>query len=178
MLTEEQGRQNSVEGFANELIAVGILMKRYQNVSSVDLPLSPYDIIIVRKLEDGTEDVIRAQVKTASKNISFTGGTRGGKDRLYLSGVKKYRQSKKTADVVIGVKEEGLGKYSLYFVPTGLIDLINQDSVSLNLIPFLKDNYEALEKCKDDAYITELFKKFMESKKSPKKMFSKKRKKV
>lgn len=41
MLTEEQGRQNSVEGFANEYIAVGILMKRYQNVSSVDLPLSP-----------------------------------------------------------------------------------------------------------------------------------------
>lgn len=173
MLTEEQGRQNSVEGFANEHIAVGILMKRYQNVSSVDLPLSPYDIIIVRKLEDGVEDIIRAEVKTASRKIQFTGGTRGGKDRLYRSDVKKYRQSKKTSDVVIGVKENGSGKYSLYFVPTGLIELINQDSVSLNLIQFLENNYQALERCKDDAYITELYEEFEKSKK-----FSKKSKKT
>lgn len=42
---EERGRQASVDGFAHEHIAAGILMKRYQNVSLVDLPLSPYDII-------------------------------------------------------------------------------------------------------------------------------------
>ncbi len=45
--TEDIGRQASIEGFAHEHIAVGLLMKRYQNVSLVDLPLSPYDIIIV-----------------------------------------------------------------------------------------------------------------------------------
>ena len=44
---EKKGKQASVDGFAHEHIAVGILMKRYQNVSLVDLPLSPYDIIIV-----------------------------------------------------------------------------------------------------------------------------------
>lgn len=53
-------------------------MKRYQNVSLVDLPLSPYDIIIVFKQPDGKEDILRAQVKTARNAISFTGGTRGG----------------------------------------------------------------------------------------------------
>ena len=38
-------------------------MKRYQNVSLVDLPLSPYDIIIVRKTKSGVEEIIRVQVK-------------------------------------------------------------------------------------------------------------------
>ena len=38
----ERGKQASVDGFAHEHIAAGILMKKYQNVSLVDLPLSPY----------------------------------------------------------------------------------------------------------------------------------------
>ncbi|GFP25672.1 hypothetical protein HKBW3S43_00872 [Candidatus Hakubella thermalkaliphila] len=45
--SENRGRQASVDGFAHEHIAAGILMKKYQNVSLVDLPLSTYDIIIV-----------------------------------------------------------------------------------------------------------------------------------
>ena len=36
----ERGKQASVDGFAHEHIAAGILMKKYQNVSLVDLPLS------------------------------------------------------------------------------------------------------------------------------------------
>lgn len=73
----ERGRKASIEGFANEHIVVGILMKRYQNVSLVDLSLSPYDIIIVIKDENGKENIIRAQVKTANKSVGFTGGSRG-----------------------------------------------------------------------------------------------------
>ncbi|MDO8691294.1 MAG: hypothetical protein Q7R39_15010, partial [Dehalococcoidia bacterium] len=46
--------------------------------SLVDLPLSPYDIIIVIKDSDGKENIIRAQIKTATDGISFAGGTRGG----------------------------------------------------------------------------------------------------
>jgi hypothetical protein len=41
----EKGKQAAVDGSAHEHIAAGILMKRYQNVSLVNLPLSPYDII-------------------------------------------------------------------------------------------------------------------------------------
>ncbi|MCE2413546.1 hypothetical protein J4G07_06035, partial [Candidatus Poribacteria bacterium] len=100
---EERGRQASVDGFAHEHIAAGILMKRYQNVSLVDLPLSPYDIIIVRKTADDSEDIIRVQVKTAKQSVPFTGGGRGGVDREYKSGVKTYTQSTATSDVVIGV---------------------------------------------------------------------------
>ncbi len=77
-------------------------MKRYGNVSLVDLPLSPYDIVIVYKQDQG-EDIVRAQVKTARSSISFTGGTRGGVDRTYKSGIKTYTQSTETCDVVIGL---------------------------------------------------------------------------
>jgi len=161
---QEKWKQASVSGFAHELIAAGILMKRYQNVSLVDLPLSPYDLIIVLKAEDGSENIIRAQVKTATKSISFTGGTRGGVDREYKSGVKIYRQSKKTSDVVIGVtprlNDEGDKGYDLYFVPTILIEKLNQNSISINKIPFLKNNYDMLKKCKDENEVSSLYEKY------------------
>ena len=68
---EKRGRDAAISGFAHEHIAVGILMKRYGNVSLVDLPLSPYDIVIVYKTESG-EDIVRAQVKTAKSSIINT----------------------------------------------------------------------------------------------------------
>ncbi len=53
----DRGRKASVDGFAHEHIVVGILMKKYQNVSLVDLPLSPYDIIIVFKDSEKKETI-------------------------------------------------------------------------------------------------------------------------
>ncbi|MFN3307618.1 MAG: hypothetical protein ACK44E_00280 [Anaerolineales bacterium] len=149
----ETGKEAAVTGFANEHIAVGLLMKRYQNVSLVDLPLSTYDIIIVRRALDGSEDILRAQVRTADKTLSFIGGQRGGIDRQYKSDVKKYRQSTQTADVVIGIHENEDGSYSLYFMPTCLIEAINQNSISLQKIEYLRDNYQMLERCKDHAWV-------------------------
>ena len=145
----EKGKQASVDGFAHEHIAVGILMKKYQNVSLVDLPLSPYDIIIVLKGTDDSEDIIRAQVKTATRSIPFTGGGRGGVDREYKSDVKTYTQSTATSDVVIGVHPAGNNTFELYFVPTILIEELNQKSISINKVRDLKENYYILENCKD-----------------------------
>lgn len=151
--TEDIGRQASIEGFANEHIAAGLLMKKYQNVSLVDLPLSPYDIIIVRKLVDGTEDIIRAQVKTARTSVSFTGGTRGGVDREYKSGVKTYTQSPKTSDVVIGLKPIDEKSFDMYFIPTLLISVWGTKSKGLGTIAPLKNNFDFLENCKNEKYI-------------------------
>lgn len=145
----EIGKESSIIGFANQHIALGILMKKYFNVSLVDLPHSPYDIVIVRETESG-EDFIRCQVKTAQKgSISFTGGGRGGVDREYKSGIKEYVQSTKTSDVVIGIYENKQGWYDLYFVPTILIEKLNQKSISLKKVYPLKNNYNILEKCKE-----------------------------
>ncbi|MBX7045942.1 MAG: hypothetical protein K1X86_08895 [Ignavibacteria bacterium] len=117
----ERGKQASIDGFAHEHIAMGILMKKYKNVSLVALPLSTYDIIIVQKDSNGSENIIRAQVKTSNKSVSFTGGTRGGVDREYKSDVKTYIQSPETSDIVIGIKPLENGSFDLYFVPTILI---------------------------------------------------------
>ena len=160
MRIQERGRQASVDGFAHEHIVVGILMKRYQNVSLVDLPLSPYDIIVVREDEDGNEDIIRAQVKTAKNSVPFTGGSRGGVDREYISGVKEYRQSTDTSDVVIGLHPSGENSFQLYFVPTILIEKLDQKSISINKIENLKENYQILERCKDKAFIIEKGKEY------------------
>lgn len=139
--------------FAHEHMVCGILMKRYQNVSLVDLPLSPYDIIIVFKNENDEEIIIRAQVKTARTSVSFTGGTRGGVDREYKSDVKTYTQSTKTSDVVIGYKPISDDQFELYFIPTILIEVLNSKSKSLNLLSSLKNNYEILERCKDKEFV-------------------------
>ncbi len=152
--SEDKGRQASIDGFAHEHIVVGILMKKYRNVSLVNLPLSPYDIIIVlpsKKL--GREEIIRAQIKTATRSISFTGGTRGGVDREYISGVKEYRQSTETSDVVIGIHPASHNSFELYFVPTVLIERLDQKSISINKIQGLKDNYDILENCKNEVLI-------------------------
>ena len=151
--TESRGKQAAVDGFAHEHIAAGILMKRYHHVSLVDFPLSSYDIIIVLKETDTREDIIRAQVKTATKDVHFTGGGRGGVDREYKSDVKTYTQSIETSDVVIGVHPTNDNAFELYFIPTILIEELNQKSISINRIKRLKENYFILENCKNKELI-------------------------
>lgn len=158
--SDKTGLQASVDGFAHEHIVAGILMKRYQNVSLVDLPLSPYDIIIVFKEEIEKESIIRAQVKTATKSISFIGGVRGGVDRIYKSGVKEYRQSTITSDVIVGLHPKDEDSFDLYFMPTCAIQALDQKSISLNKIKKLKNNYEILERCKDKDFILGKFKEY------------------
>lgn len=155
---EQRGRKAAINGFAHEHIVAGILMKRYGNVSLVDLPLSPYDIVIVYRKDHG-EDIVRAQVKTAKRSISFTGGGRGGVDRTYKSGVKTYTQSTEKCDVVIGLHPYN-GSYDLYFVPTILIEKLGQSSISLSKIESLKNNYEMLDHCKDVEFIISNAKKY------------------
>ena len=149
---EEIGRDASIKGFANEKIVCGILMKKYGNVSSVDLPLSPYDIIMVMKKEDGSEDIIRIQAKTATTNVDFTGGGRGGVDRTYKSGIKTYVQTPKHSDCVVGIHFTD-DEPELYFVPTLLIAALDQKSISINKIKALKNNYPMLENCKNWEFV-------------------------
>lgn len=112
------------------------------------------------KEQDGTENIIRAQVKTAIQSISFIGGVRGGVDREYKSGVKEYTQSTAISDVVIGLHPIGKDSFELYFVPTVLVEQMNQKSVSLNRIGVLKNNYFILENCKNRELILQECKKY------------------
>lgn len=154
------GLQASIDGFAHEHIVTGLLMKKYGNVSMVDLPLSKYDIIIAMKKKDGTEEVIKAQVKTAKKSVPFKSGGRGGVDRTYKSDVKTYKHSTKTCDIIIGVHSTEDNIYELYFVPTILIEQLNQSSISIKKIEKLKNNYEIFEHCKNKVFVIKKCKEY------------------
>jgi hypothetical protein len=93
------------------------------------------------------------QSKTATKSVKFTGGTRGGVDRAYKSDVKKYTQSPKTADVVIGITPNEEGGFDLYIVPTVLIEFFGTESKSIGQLQALKNNFEMLERSKDHEFI-------------------------
>jgi hypothetical protein len=156
---EDRGKQAAVDGIAHEHIVLAELMKRYHNVSLIDLPLSKYDLVLVITKENEEEDIIRVQIKTAKKSIPFGGGTRGGQDREYKSGVKKFRHNSKTADVIIGVTPNDKG-YDLYFVPTILVDIIDQDSISIKKIEGLKFNHPILKNCKNKEFVMDEMKKY------------------
>ncbi len=154
----QRGKLASAKGFANESRLLGALLARGYNASRVDLPHSTYDIVV-----ETDSDFIRIQVKTASKSISFTGGTRGGVDREYRSGVKEYVQSTKTSDIVVGVwadesKANGERQIDFYFVPTLYIETLRrkgkpQKSLSINKLKAAKNNWELLERCKDKDFV-------------------------
>ena len=154
----EKGRLASAKGFANESRLLGALLARGYNASRVDLPHSTYDIVV-----ETDSDFIRIQVKTASKSISFTGGTRGGVDREYRSGVKEYVQNTKTSDIVVGVwtdqsKANGERQIDFYFVPTLYIETLKrngnqQKSLSINKLQDAKNNWELLERCKAGDFV-------------------------
>ena len=149
------GKQASVDGFANEHIAAAILMKRYHHVSLMDVPSSSYDLLIDLRDIDDHEEIIRAQVKTARKQISFTGGSRGGVDRETKSDVKTYTYSPENSDVVIGIRpiDDSDSAFELYFVPTILIEKLGQKSISINKVRDLKENYFILENCKNEELV-------------------------
>jgi len=149
------GKQASVDGFAHEHIAAAILMKKYHHVSLMDVPLSSYDMLIDLKNTNNKEEIIRAQVKTARKSIPFTGGGRGGVDREYSSDVKTYTHSTETSDVVIGVHPTSDNAFVLYFVPTIVIEKLDQKSISIQKVKDLKENYYILENCKNEKIVTE-----------------------
>lgn len=154
----KKGRMASAKGFANESRLLAALLERGHNASRVDLPHSTYDIV----LEVSKDLIIRVQVKTVSKGngISFKGGVRGGADRQYKSDVKEYIQSTETSDVVVGVKSEsdnGDAKADFYFIPTIYIEFIGQASLSVNKIPFCKNNWDILLRCKDRDFVSNKF---------------------
>ena len=117
-----------------------------------------YDIVV----EKSKHDIIRVQVKTVdTKNqVSFRGGTRGGVDRTYRSGVKSYTQDTDKSDIVVGVQstmDNGDVEVNFYFIPTLYIEIIVQGSLSINKIPQAKNNWEILKHCKDKEFVQATF---------------------
>lgn len=158
MNREEKGKISSAKGFANESRLLGALLARGYNASKVDLPHSTYDIVV----ELNKSNIIRLQVKTVSPSgsIPFTGGGRGGQDRIYVSDVKHFVHSTETADVLVGVDSitnNGESQIDFYFIPTILIENIGQKSIVKNKVKAGKNNWNLLKYCKEREQVLRLF---------------------
>ena len=151
-------------GIANEHIALGILMQKY-NASKVDLPSSKFDIILLHK-----KNYVRIQSKTANPTITFKGNMRAGKANKGASDPKfAFRYDRTHCDILMGVKSnfnnrnELLG-VDLFFLPTILVEKIaNENGISTNCLMGLKYNYEILENCHDEKFLLEKVKQYQKS---------------
>ena len=161
----KSGAQAANIGIANEHIALGILMHRY-NASKVDLPLSKYDIVISRD----DKNFIRIQSKTANKAIGFIGNMRAGKSVRGGSDPKQaFRYSTKHCDILMGVKtkidNEGLKKVDLYFLPTILVEKIeNKSGISIGCLEGFKNNWKILENYSNNNYLIKEVKRMTDKK--------------
>ena len=133
----DDGVFRTVNGNADEMIAVGRIMKAGFNCSRVDLSNSRYDAVI-----DIDGILLRAQIKgTNQKNISLTGGGRSGKQIDKSVAQKTYKYTKNDCDVLIGIISSTA---ELYIIPIQALDSMPATSVSLDKIKQYRENWKVL----------------------------------
>ena len=131
-------------GDAHEYIVTGILIRLGFDVGTMQVKGVPYDLwLFAYKTPKKKKRVsLRVQTKTASDkgSIKFTGGTRGGVDRIYIPKVKEYKYTIKHNDLIIGVDRH---TFDLYLIPTRFIKKWGK-SKSIRKLKALKNNWDIL----------------------------------
>lgn len=128
-------------GDAHEMIVAGLLSRLGFEVGLIAAKGGPYDLwVIAFKSANREIQPLRVQIRTISTggSIKFTGGQRGGVDRIYLPGVKKYKYTEKDNDLIIGVKVNTL---DLYLIPTRFISKWGE-SRTIKKLQSLKNNWD------------------------------------
>ena len=77
-----------------------------------------------------------------------------------VSDEKQYTQDTKTSDIVVGVESSannGDSETDFYFIPTLLIEILGQKSLSANLIRDEKNDWDILFRCKEEDFVKEKF---------------------
>lgn len=143
----DKGKIAANLGDAHEHIVTGILIRLGFDVGIVDVHGTPYDLMIIGYEEpNGKKHMLRAQVKTADKSVKFIGGSRGGVDRQYKSGVKTYKYTTEHSDVIFGVDKSTL---DIYVIPCMFLADWGTSRATSKLQP-LKNNWDILLNWNDD----------------------------
>jgi len=151
----DKGRYAALLGDAHQHLVIGILMRLGFQVAHVTDRGLPYDIVVRALTRPGGEPVfLRCQVRTVrGGSIKFTGGVRGGQDRIYIRpSPKAYTYTTEYNDLVIGIEPETL---DLYIIPTRFIEKWGKKSRSVRKLEPLKNNFEILLNW-NDKYLSEL----------------------
>jgi len=144
-------------GDAHEMIVAGILARLGFEVGIIAVKGGPYDLWVIGYKGPSREiQPLRVQIRTVSKggSVKFTGGTRGGRNRIYIPKVKKYKYTEKDNDLIIAVERETL---DLYLIPTRFIAKWGE-SKSVRKLQVLKNNWDILLNWNDE-FLSKLEKK-------------------
>ena len=142
-LTGEIAKKSSAPlGDAHELFVRAIMMRLGFEVGKVDLSSGPYDLILAAHTKPGGEKIfLRVQIKTISESsLTLGGGSRGGIDREYKSGVKTYKYSEEHNELIFGVDKSN---FDIYVFPTRFATKYGT-SISKNKIEVCKNNWDIL----------------------------------
>ena len=134
----DEGIYRTVEGNADEIIAIGRIVKAGFSCSRVDITNSRYDAVV----ESGKPgNILRIQIKGIGGNsFNFTGGGRSGRqiDRTVTQKVRKY--TKDDCDLMVGITKD---KGELYIIPIEDIEKMGK-SRSLKKLEYYRENWDIL----------------------------------
>ena len=134
----DEGIYRTVEGNADEIIAIGRIVKAGFSCSRVDITNSRYDAVV----ESGKPgNILRIQIKGIGGNsFNFTGGGRSGRqiDRTVTQKVRKY--TKDDCDLMVGITKD---KGELYIIPIEDIEKMCK-SRSLKKLEYYRENWDIL----------------------------------
>lgn len=134
----DSGIFRTMNGNADEMIAVGRVIKAGFPCSRVDVTNAKYDAIVD---VGGYQKLLRIQIKgTNGKSVNFTGGTRSGQQISREAESRKYKYTKKDCDLIIAVDSSN---GDCYIIPIEDIEDWGE-SKSLSKLVAYKENWQIL----------------------------------
>ncbi len=134
----EGGVFRSMNGNADEMIAIGRVIKAGFPCSRVDVTNAKYDAIVDI---GGAKKLLRIQIKgTGGKSIDFTGGGRSGKQISREAPSRVYKYTNKDCDLIIGIDTRN---GDCYIIPIDDI-LPFGNSKSISQLQQYRENWQSL----------------------------------
>lgn len=136
----EEGNYRTINGNANELIAIGRCIKAGFACSKVEVTNGRYDAVI----DPGkNKRLLRVQIKgSGNGSVTFTGGGRSGQQISRQATSRVYKYTAEDCDLILAIDSNN---GDCYIIP---IDDIKQwgTSKSISKLQKYKENWSLLEK--------------------------------
>jgi len=134
----EKGVFRTMNGNADEMIAVGRVIKAGFPCSRVDVTNAKYDAIVDI---GGCKKLLRIQIKgTGNGSLNFTGGGRSGEQISRQAKSRKYKYTEKDCDLIIGIDTNN---GECYIIPIKDLEQWGENKV-LSRLQKYKENWQIL----------------------------------
>jgi len=134
----DSGIFRTMNGNADEMIAIGRVIKAGFPCSRVDVTNAKYDAIVDI---GGCQKLLRIQIKgTGTDSIGFTGGYRSGKQISREAPSRTYKYTEKDCDLIIGIDTNN---GECYIIPIADIEQWGNTRKLVNLQDY-KENWNIL----------------------------------